>query len=166
MLLNLAKTRKSMYKQKKVGQICNNNRKYSKDNTLIIVNPIGEESVSSEVRGLFSSSKQQNDSQQGSSSGCSSESVLARADRLCKELKRPGKHIKKYRNTTKPYSRPSKEFQKNLVVIDYQGTEEIMPLAEYQKIYDGCIRYNSKMTEREIREEIVRLAYFQMILIS
>ena len=68
--------------------------------------------------------------------------------------------MKKYRNATKPYSRPSKQYQKNLVVIDYQGnnqTEEIMALAEYHKIYDGCIRYNSEMTESEIRDEIVRL---------
>ena len=116
---------------------------------MLIVDSTGEEHVSSEVRGLFSSSQQQNEVKQG----C--ESLLARADRLCKES---GKNVRKYKSTAKPYSRPYvlKQFQKNLIIIDYQGNhqaEEIMSLAEYP--YDGCMIYNSEMTESEIRDEIV-----------
>ena len=32
-----------------------------------------------------------------------------------------------------------------------------MVVVEYHMIYDGCIRYNSEMTESELRDEIVSL---------
>ena len=32
-----------------------------------------------------------------------------------------------------------------------------MPFKEYQKLYDGCMRYRSDMPENEIRQEIVWL---------
>lgn len=52
-----------------------------------------------------------------------------------------------------------KEVQKTLVLIDYQGYQlsEVMPLKEYEKLYDGCIRYQSNMSEFQIRKEIVWL---------
>ncbi len=90
----------------------------------------GESSVSTEMRGLFRSSQLRNEE-----SKASSESLLARADTLCKRL-RPGKMITNRRKKAKPYSCPSKQFQKNLVVIDYPGDndEEVTVLCEYHKI--------------------------------
>ena len=43
--------------------------------------------------------------------------------------------------------------------MDFQGEKpsEVLPLREYEKVYDGFIRYRSDMAEDEIREEIVRL---------
>ena len=44
-------------------------------------------------------------------------------------------------------------------MIDFQGENlaEVAPFQEYQKLYDGCMRYHSDMSEDEIRQEIVRL---------
>lgn len=46
-----------------------------------------------------------------------------------------------------------KEIQKGLVVIDFQGEDasEVAPLREYEKLYDGCMRFRSDMKELEIR---------------
>lgn len=90
------------------------------------------------------------------------ESIIARADKLCKQLKRPNKRNARRRDCYKPYKRvstPSKEVQKGLVVIDFQGSNPtgVLPLREYEKIFDGCIRFDTDMTENDIRDEIVRL---------
>ena len=44
------------------------------------------------------------------------------------------------------------------MVIDYQGdTVSDIALTEKEKLYDGSMRYNSDMSESDIRNEIVRL---------
>ena len=52
-----------------------------------------------------------------------------------------------------------KEYQKNLVVIDYPGRNpcDVTPLREYDKLFDGSIRFSSNMDEEDIREEIARI---------
>ena len=52
-----------------------------------------------------------------------------------------------------------KEVQKWLVLVDYQGDSpgEVVAFLEYQKLYDGSIRYRMDMSEDEVRQEIVRL---------
>lgn len=109
------------------------------------------------MRGLF---KSRVNKQCGSSSSSAPDSALTRAEVLCKDIKRPGKSSYKSR-AGKPYGRAiNKQFQKNLVVVDYQGdkqAEEVVALTEYHKIFDGCMRYNSDMNEIQIRNEIVRL---------
>ena len=35
--------------------------------------------------------------------------------------------------------------------------EQVTVLPDYDKIYDGCMRYDTDMSETEIREEISRL---------
>ena len=123
-----------------------------------------EARVGTELRGLFghgqSSSEGSQSSQQKAAASTSSESLLARASRLCKQL-RPGKSIHSRRKGSKPYQRApiSKEVQKGLILIDYQGEKvsEVLPLREYEIIYNGCMRYRSDMSEDEIKEEIVRL---------
>ena len=127
--------------------------------TPIISITVGEENLSVEVKGLFSSSKQAKPS--GSSTDDTSESLLCRAERICKErLNRPGKQsFKRSKRAVKPYDRPPKQLQKNLVLIDYQSdnqNEEVLSLSDYDKIFNGCIRYNSDMSEIEIREQIVK----------
>ena len=89
---------------------------------LVIFHFIGETRIGSEVQGLFGHSQSKIKSEpRAGALGTASESLLARADRLCKEL-RPGKGITNRRKNSKPYNRPSvsKEFQKNLVVVDFQ----------------------------------------------
>lgn len=126
--------------------------------------------MSTEMRGLFHSRAISGPSQQSPVPSTStappdancvdhSHSLLSRAERLCKQI-RPGKSIHNRRKSFKPYKRAvGKEVQKNLVVIDFQGDNpsEVVPLREYEKLYDGCMRYRSDMSETEIREEIVRL---------
>ena len=95
----------------------------------------------------------------GTSGSSRSERMLSNASMLCNKI-RPGKGIQSRRKTYKPYKCPmGKEVQKTLVLIDYQGDQpsEVMPLKEYEKLYDGCIRYQSNMSEFQIRKEIVRL---------
>lgn len=93
------------------------------------------------------------------SSGSAGESAIARADRFCKQLRL--KPATRRRSASKPYAciATSKEVQKGLVVIDYQGenVSGIVPLREYEKIFDGCIRYCTDMSEDSSRKEIVRL---------
>ena len=85
-----------------------------------------------------------------------SSSMLTTASFLCDRI-RPGKS---HRKSYKPYKSPvGKEVQKSLVLIDFQGEQssDVVPLKDYEKLYDGCIRYRSSMSEHQIRKEIVRL---------
>ena len=94
------------------------------------------------------------------STASQSEGPLVRVDRALKNL-RAGKSLRNRRRNYKPYIRATcgKEVQKGLVLISFQGDNpsEVMPLREYEKLYDGCIRYRSDMREEEIRDEITRL---------
>ena len=121
----------------------------------------GEAHVSDEMKGLFSSCHPRTASESRSSNaGSGSASLPHRAGSLCREL-RPGKLVSNRRKKSKaPYSRPPKQYQKNLVAIDFQGEdqmEQVTVLPDYDKIYDGCMRYDTDMSETEIREEISRL---------
>ena len=91
------------------------------------------------------------------SSTSQSESPITRVDRALKHIRR-GKSIHQRRRNYKPYS-SGKEVQKGLVLIDFQGDHptDVLPLREYEKLYDGCMRYRSDMKEDEIRDEITRL---------
>lgn len=52
-----------------------------------------------------------------------------------------------------------KEHQKNLILVDYPGPNphDVTPLREYEKVFDGSIRFSSNMDEDDIREEIARI---------
>ena len=45
------------------------------------------------------------------------------------------------------------------MVIDYPGPRPaaVMTLREYEKVFDGSIRFSGSMDEDDIREEIVRV---------
>ena len=108
--------------------------------------------MGTELRGLFKRSQCTGPSTSNNESS-GSESLLARAGRLCQQL-RPGKKFHYRKNAYKPYKRPLKEVQKGLVLIDYQGKDaESVPFREYHKLYDGCIQYHSDMAEDDIRQE-------------
>ena len=120
----------------------------------------GDTRVRSEMRGLFGQGRANSEgSKSQSEASTSSESLLERASTLCKHLR--GKTIHNRRKGAKPYQRAptAKESQKGLVLIDFQGNKPsgVLPLHEYEKLYDGTMRYRSDMTEAEIREEITRL---------
>ena len=51
-----------------------------------------------------------------------------------------------------------KEVQKGLILIDFQSRNNSdVSLREYEKLYDGSMRYFSDWSENEVRREIVRL---------
>ena len=54
-----------------------------------------------------------------------------------------------------------KDFQRNLIVIDYPGTtfSAVQVLHDYDKVYQGVLLFNTKMSEDEIREEISELIH-------
>ena len=91
----------------------------------------------------------------------SHEGLIARATQLCKDLRSdPCKVLAKHSKGSRKRKRECvKEHQKNLVLIDYPGPNpcDITPLREYEKVFDGSIRFSSSMDEEEIREEIAKV---------
>ena len=84
------------------------------------------------------------------------DSLLVRAEDLSKQLR--NRKIFSYRKNKRSSQHGVIEIQKILVVIDYQGdTVSDLALTEKEKLYDGSMRYNSDMSESDIRIEIVRL---------
>ena len=92
------------------------------------------------------------------------ESIVEKAERLCKDLKSGrvteqhsrSRRKSRQRSTSLPQT---KEWTKNIVLIDYQGKDssESKPLYDYMRIFDGLIRVCSDMPEDEVRNEIVHL---------
>lgn len=92
-------------------------------------------------------------------------SLLARCGQMITDLKadplsfteRHTKGKKRKRGT----SSWSRQFQRNLVVIDFQGhDQDIQPycsLRDYEKVYEGAIILYGSMTEDDVRREIVSL---------
>ena len=128
---------------------------------------LGEKKIGGELRKLFGHGKEANSeisttaskSVPGPSASLSSsptrDGLLARADNLCKQLRdRRGGVDKRNKRLSR---RSVKELQKGLVLIDYKSDPEDTSLCEYQKLYDGSMRYSSDMTENDIKKEIVRL---------
>lgn len=114
------------------------------------------------MRSLFGAEKP------GPSKLPSQESFSKRAERLC------GKFLsgtitqnsdrRRKRRTTVSGCRV-KEWTKNIVLIDYQGQKEndVLPLYDYHKIFDGLISLNSEMSEEDVRQEIVRIVQLKSI---
>ena len=125
----------------------------------------GDLKLKTEVGGLFGR-RSTIPIQSPPSTSSSGESLLARADSLCKHL-RAGKMMNMHANTRQkarkgpkyPYERARKEIHKCLVAISFQGDKphELLALHEWEKIFDGNIKYYSDQSEDEIRNEIVRL---------
>ena len=107
-----------------------------------------EAKVGTELRGLFGHGQSSNEGSHSSQqSSTSSESLLARASRLCKQP-RPGKSIHSHKKGSKPYQRTPVS-KKSL----YQKLPEVLPQCKYEKISDMCIRCRLDMTEDERNSE-------------
>lgn len=94
--------------------------------------------------------------------GTSRSSLVARASRLITQLKsKPGaiteRHTKKRKRTK--LSSYSREFTRNLIVIDFQGfaPPQNRTLYDFDKVYEGTVTLNCSMSEDEVRTEIVSL---------
>ena len=113
---------------------------------------LGNEAVASEVKSLFGSPS-------SSSSTPQNESFATRAEHLCNRVlsTMTSGTSRRYRRSA-PYSRV-RNWTKNVVLIDWQGdnSDESVPLYDYQKIFDGLIKFGSNMSELDVRNEIVRL---------
>lgn len=97
------------------------------------------------------------------------ESVGTKAEKLCKKilsgtLTQETTTRRRKRKVSTSCSRV-KEWTKNVVLIDYQGQKghESLALYDYQKIFDGLIRISSNMSEKDVRDEIVRLVQLKHI---
>lgn len=103
----------------------------------------------------------QGPSNQASASGeTSHETVVARADKLLTQLRsNPASGLRNVRRHGKKYTSKSREYQRNLVVLDYPGHSPgaVQVLHDYDKIYEGTLVFDSSMTEDCIRNQIVRL---------
>ena len=124
---------------------------------------VGDESVSLEMRSLFGSERP------GPSKPSEEESFSKKAERLCGRflsgtLTQSSERRRKRRVGTVSSSRV-KEWTKNVVLIDYQGQmeNELLPLCDFHKIFDGLMTFTSDMSEQDIREEIVRLVQLKSI---
>lgn len=113
--------------------------------------------VNAETRKLF-----QGESSSAAAADLNSESLLNKANRLINELKsdplaRVERHTRKLKLTT-PRGL-SRQFQKNIVVIDYQGSspQPFHVLHDYDKVYERVITLKNSMTEEEVRSEVVSL---------
>ena len=117
---------------------------------------VDSKKVTAEVKNVFGHGESQQDV-----GNPHHESLVERASRLCKELRSdPAKVPSKHSKGGKKRKRESiKEYQKNLLVIDYHGRNpcDVTPLREYDKLLDGSIRFSSNMDEEDIREEIARI---------
>lgn len=109
--------------------------------------------MNTETRTLFQSA--------ASSSSINSdlESSISRASKLLENIKSNPKSIERHSKKRKKGD-SSRQFQKNLVVIDFQDTElpdDVCTLHDYDKIFDGLMTLNSSMTENDIRGVVVSL---------
>ena len=111
---------------------------------------VDSEKVTAEVKNVFGHGEPQQDVWNPHH-----ESLVERASCLCKELRSdPAKVLSKHSKGGKKRKRESiKEYQKNLVDIDYPGRNpcDVTPLREYDKLLDGSIRFSSNMDEEDIK---------------
>lgn len=123
---------------------------------------IGGESVTSEMHSLFGPEKP------GPSKVLTQrESFTKKAERLCDKFISGTITQGSVRRKRRPAASVPrvKEWMKNIVLIDYQGQREndVLPLYDYNKIFDGLISLNSEMSEEDVRQEIVRLVHLKSL---
>ena len=85
----------------------------------------------------------------------SHETVLGRAERMLTQLRSGPLALPSGRRRRRHIGKLSKEYQRNLVVIDFPA---VQTLHDYDKVCVGVLRFDLKMTEMEVREEICRQA--------
>jgi hypothetical protein len=115
----------------------------------------GESVVNEEIKNIFPSTSTTSTSQT-----LGHQDVLARADRLLTQLrKKPASLSEKHVRRRRKHTGKSREYQRNLVVIDYPGKKPpaVQVLHDYDKVYEGSLSFTSAMSEDSIREEIAQL---------
>ena len=126
---------------------------------LLILLCVDSEKVTAEVKGVFGHAEA---NRADGKLAPSHETLIERATRLCNELhsdpaKVAAKHSKGGRKRKRENVK-AKQYQKNLVLIEFPGKHPsaVVPMREYEKVFDGSIRFSSIMDE-DIREEIARV---------
>lgn len=119
---------------------------------------LGEENVAAEMKAVFPAMH----SSPGPSN--SEATVLSRADKLLSQLRSSSPQSSVQSCVRKRYKRRvihkrSKDYQRNLVVIDYPGKHppDVQVLHDYNKIYEGTISFNDASSEESIKDEIASL---------
>ena len=119
------------------------------DNVFLTVN-VDSEKVTAEVKNVFGCGEPRRDVKQ-----LSHEGLIARATQLCQELRSdPSKVMAKHAKGGKKRKRKCvTEHQKNLVLVENPGSNPsvVTPLREYEKVFNGSIRFSSDMDEDDIR---------------
>ena len=126
----------------------------------VCVCALGEESVDKEMKSVFPAGSHALTPSTGESSHAA---AVTRADKLLTQLRNPTslsqKYVRRRYNRKIAHTSKRKEYQRNLVVIDYPG--KIPPttqvLHDYDKVYEGCFSFNNDSTEEEIKDEIAGL---------
>ncbi len=117
----------------------------------VVVINVGKTEIEAETKNVFK--------------GATATSSGSGASRLITQLRsEPAavneRHTKKRKrpNVAKPTSW-TRKYQKNLVVIDFQGSDVsgYCTLRDYHKVYEGTIMLNSGMSEDDVRSQIVSL---------
>lgn len=122
-----------------------------------IIISTGADDINGEASRMFSGTKP-------ATSSCSettSKSLITRASRLIRELHSdPLSVTERHTRRKRPHTKikNAREYQRNLVVIDYvENPPSVQVLRDYDRVYDGPLRFTSCMSEDEIREEIASL---------
>ena len=125
--------------------------------------PSEQENVTAEMQNIFPSMQGSSSTQKDSESH---ETVLARAERMLTQLRSKPvdscvPNSRRRRKKSYAIGKKVKDVQRNVVVIDYHGANPpaVHTLHEYDKVYQGVLVCNSKMSEDDIRAEICMLIH-------
>lgn len=121
--------------------------------SFLITSFLAQNDVDTETRRLFQGGST-------SSTNLDIQSTISKASKLMEEIKsnplaRTERHSRKRKKGVL-----SRQFQKNLVVIDFQDTElpdDYFTLRDHDKVFEGPISLNTSMAEDDVRREIVSL---------
>ncbi len=120
---------------------------------------VEQDNINTEMQSAFPSI--QNSSSQNAVD--SHEAVLTKAQRMLTQLRSNPVdfHAPKRKRHRKSgaVGKKVKDFQRNVIVIDYQGAKPpaVHILHEYDKVYQGVLLFNNSMSEDNIRAEICML---------
>ena len=110
------------------------------------------------MKGIFGGGEPRQDRGQSSQ-----ESLIEKATRLCHDLRSDlSKVYSRHSKSSRKRKREKislKEYQKNLVLVDFPGPDpnDVMSLREYDKVFDGALCFSSFMDEDDIRDEIIKI---------
>ncbi len=124
---------------------------------VVIVKTVGKTEIEAETKNVFKGAMATS-----SGRGASTSNLVSKASRLITQLRSEPAAVTERHTKKRKRSKAtgwSRDFQKNLVVIDFQGSDvsQYSTLRDYNKVYEGTIMLNSGMSEDDVRSEIVSL---------